>query len=102
MSNEIILAQAETTTGGGASSLIFLVVMVAVFWLLFIRPQRRRMKQQQSLQASIEVGDVVRTIGGIEGRVLSIFDDGVTLEIESGRVKVAKKAIASKVNSQDT
>lgn len=101
MPNEIILAQAETTTGGGFTSIAFLVVMVAVFWLLFIRPQRRRMKQQQSLQASIETGDVVQTIGGIHGRVVAVLDDGVVLEIESGRMKVAKRAIASKVNPQD-
>jgi len=100
VSDQMIFAQAEAT-GGGLGSLLFLVVMVAVFWLLFIRPQRRRMKQQQELQSSLQVGDTIQTIGGIFGRILHVGEDGITVEVESGRLKVTKKAIASKVNQAD-
>lgn len=96
--NELILAQAETTTGSGLGSILFLVAMVAVFWLLFIRPQRKRMREQQELQAVLQNGDQVQTIGGIHGRIVKVDDDSVVIELESGRMRVAKKAIAARLS----
>lgn len=80
-------------------SILFLVVMVAVFWLLFIRPQRRRMREQQEIQSALKSGDVVQTIGGIRGRVVAVDDDSVVIELESGRMRIARKAIAARLES---
>ena len=43
------------------------------------------MKQQQDLMANIGLGDEVRTIGGILGRIVSMDDENVVLEVEEGR-----------------
>lgn len=95
----MILAQADgTAAGGGLGSLLFLVAMVAVFWLLFIRPQRKRMRQQQELQAAIATGDRVQTLGGIQGRVITVEEDAVLLEVESGKIRVSKRAISARLN----
>lgn len=88
---------AQEAAGGGASSIILLVVMVAVFWLFIIRPQRNRTKKQQELATSLEVGDEIQTIGGIKGRVASLDGDDVVLDVESGRLKVTRRAVASRV-----
>jgi preprotein translocase subunit YajC len=96
MSN-LIFAQADSAGGGGgASSLIFLGLMVVVFWLFIIRPQRSRVRNQQQLAASIQVGDRVQTIGGIHGVVRSLDDTSAVLEVEQGRIRVARRAIASR------
>lgn len=91
---------AQETTGGGAGSLIFLVLMVAVFWFLIIRPQRTRQKKQQELAASIEVGDDVQTVGGLKGRVLRLEGDDVVLEVEEGRIRVTRRAVANRIEPE--
>jgi preprotein translocase subunit YajC len=75
--------------------------MLAVFYFLILRPQRKRMKAQQELASSIAVGDRVQTIGGIQGRVHSLDDSSVVLELEQGRIRLARRAIAQKIDAQE-
>ncbi|MEX2655426.1 MAG: preprotein translocase subunit YajC [Acidimicrobiia bacterium] len=89
----IVLAQ-EATGGGGSS--LFLLLMLGAFVVLFILPQRKRKKQVESLQAALSVGDDVQTIGGVIGKVISLDDDTVVIEVESGRLRFARRAIASR------
>lgn len=93
MSEMIVLAQ-EATGGGGSS--LFLLLMLGAFVVLFILPQRKRKKQVESLQAALSVGDDVQTIGGVIGKVISLDDDTVVIEVESGRLRFARRAIASR------
>ncbi len=74
--------------------------MVAVFYLLILRPQRRRMKAQQELTTSLELGDRVQTIGGIQGLIRALDDETVVVEVEQGRLRVARRAIASKLTDK--
>ena len=67
-----------------------LVLFVGIFYFLILRPQRQRMKQQQELMANIGLGDEVRTIGGIVGRIVSMDDENVVLEVEEGRIKFSR------------
>ncbi|MEX2278749.1 MAG: preprotein translocase subunit YajC [Acidimicrobiia bacterium] len=89
----IVLAQ-EATGGGGSS--LFLLLMLGAFVVLFILPQRKRKKQVESLQAALSLGDDVQTIGGVIGKVVSLDDDTVVIEVESGRLRFARRAIASR------
>lgn len=75
--------------------------MLAVFYFLILRPQRKRVKAQQALASSISVGDKVQTIGGIQGRVQSLDDATVVLEVEQGRIRIARRAIAQKIDLQE-
>jgi preprotein translocase subunit YajC len=89
----LVLAQETTSTGGSS---IFLLLMLGAFVVLFILPQRKRKKQIESLQNALALGDEVQTIGGIMGRVVSLEEDSVVVEVESGRVRFARRAIASR------
>ncbi len=82
-------------------SFVFLAVMLAVFYFLILRPQRARMKAQQQLSASLNVGDRVQTIGGVQGVVRSLDDDSAVIDIEQGRMRVARRAISSKLESRE-
>jgi preprotein translocase subunit YajC len=89
----LVLAQETTSTGGSS---IFLLLMLGAFVVLFILPQRKRKKQIESLQNALALGDEVQTIGGIMGRVVSLEEDSVVVEVESGRLRFARRAIASR------
>ena len=94
--NYVVFAQ-EAAAGSGWTSLIFLGLMVVVFWLFIIRPQRQRAKAQQSLADSLSAGNEVRTIGGIHGRVISVDEESVVLQVEEGKIRVSRRAIGSLV-----
>lgn len=94
-----ILAQEATPTGSGTSSLLFFAIMAVAFYFLFIRPQRKRQAQIQEVQDSLTVGMDVRTIGGIHGRIVEVEDDAVVIEVEAGRLRMARKGIAGTIDS---
>lgn len=95
-----VLAQ-ESSGGSGYTTLIFLGLMIAVFYFFIIRPQRNRQKAQQELSESLAVGDEVRTIGGIHGRILTVDADSVLLEVEQGQIRVARRAVGAKAGDEE-
>jgi preprotein translocase subunit YajC len=78
------------------TSLVIPVLMMAGFYFLFIAPQRKRQKELEKLQSELAVGDEVIALGGIYARVVSIKEDRVTLELDTGRMTVHKSAIMGK------
>lgn len=87
-----ILLQAA---GGGAQNLIMIGVMVVIFYFFFIRPQQKKQKDQKNFTESVAKGETVVTIGGIHGKILSVDDTTVTLEIDKGaKIKVEKSSIS--------
>ena len=98
MSEMFVLAQEGTTSAGGSS--LFLLLMLGAFVVLFILPQRKRKKQVESIQNALAIGDEVQTIGGIMGRVVELDDDSVVIEVESGRLRFARRAIASRSGAE--
>jgi len=83
---------------GGVESLLFLGLLIAVFYFLLIRPQKRRVEAHRELVESVQVGDEVVTIGGMVGRVRSVDDEGISLEVADGTViRFIKSAVARRV-----
>jgi preprotein translocase subunit YajC len=79
----------------GMGLLVYALLFVGMYFLLFA-PQRKRQKELEKLQTELAVGDKVLAAGGIYGRVVSIKDDRITLELDSGRLVVHKSAIMGK------
>jgi preprotein translocase subunit YajC len=77
-------------------SLLFPLLMLAGMYFLLIAPQRKRQKELEKLQSDLAVGDKVLAAGGIYGRVVSIKEERVTIELDSGRMTVHKSAIMGK------
>jgi preprotein translocase subunit YajC len=85
-----------------AGPLIFLVALIAVLWFLVIRPQRARQAAHRNLLADLGPGDEVVTAGGIIGRVSSVADDHVKLEIAPGtEIRLAKEAVTGVVRRDE-
>ena len=81
-----------------AGPLIFFAAMAAIFWFLLIRPQRQRRVAHKAMVAGLGPGDEVLTAGGVFGRVRTIAEGHIVLEIAPGtEIKLAKDAIANVV-----
>lgn len=74
----------------------FLVIM----YFFIIRPQQRRAKDHSSLLSGLKAGDEVFTNGGIIGRVRSVADTFVSLEVAGNvNIKVLRTHIGGKTKS---
>ncbi|MEL6613637.1 MAG: preprotein translocase subunit YajC [Bacteroidota bacterium] len=90
-----ILAQAAP--GFDPSFLIMMGLIFVVFYFFIIRPQRNREKQHQAMIEALKKGDRVTTIGGIHGKVHSLDDGTVLVEVDGNTTKLRfdRKAIAA-------
>jgi len=81
-----ILAQAGTEgqQGGGYMQIIFFVGIALVFYFFMIRPQQKKQKDQKKFIEDIKKGDAVVTIGGMHGKVYSIDDSYIILDVDKG------------------
>jgi preprotein translocase subunit YajC len=85
-------------SGGALGGLLPLVLIGALFYFLLIRPQQKRARAQRELHSSIEVDDMIVTIGGFHGTVKSVDEGTVRLELNpSTVVTLSKQAIARRV-----
>ena len=89
------LAEAPPEQQGWPILAMYALLFVGMYFLLFA-PQRKRQKELEKLQTELAVGDKVLAAGGIYGRVVSIKDDRITIELDSGRLVVHKSAIMGK------
>ena len=69
-------------------SIVMLLVMLGIFYFLLIRPENKRKKQAQQMRDSLKKGDIITTIGGIVGRVVSVAKDSLVIETSEDRVRM--------------
>ncbi len=93
---QIILAQA---TGGGdnawMSQLLLFGGIILIFYFFMIRPQQKKQKDHKKFVEDIKKGDNVVTIGGMHGKIFSIDDDKITLEVDKGTKLTFEKSSIS-------
>lgn len=86
--------------GGGGSSAAFaqfipLILIFAIMYFLMIRPQQKRAKQHREMVAALKKGDQVITQGGVIGKVASVRDDEIEVEIAQGvKVRVVRATVS--------
>ena len=82
---------------GDIMQYILPIGILVLFVLLMIVPQKRRDKKIRAMLDSLKVGDNIKTIGGIYGKIISVKEDLVTIETgpEKAKIVFAKGAIAT-------
>ena len=80
-----------------SSSIIMLVVLFAVMYFMLIRPQKKRDKLLKEMLAGLMVGDKIVTIGGIYGKIVSLKDETLVIDIsttnEPATMKIGRWAV---------
>lgn len=89
MMNNMILLQAQQQ--GGSSMWIWMIVILVLMWVLMMRPQRKREKEEQKFRNALKKGDRVVFSGGIYGKVHSVEDHTVDVEVSNGVVMTVEK-----------
>ncbi len=90
---------AQTAPGGAQGQfpqmLLMFAAIAAVFYFILIRPQQKQAKKHQSFVGGLKKGDEVFTQSGIIGRIVSVEDRSVTLDVGSGtKIRFLKAQVA--------
>ena len=92
-------AQTAPAAGGGdmlssLGSMLPLVLMFVVLYFVMIRPQMKRQKEARAMIEALAKGDEVATAGGLLGRITSLGDQYLGLEIANGvEIRVQRSAV---------
>jgi len=79
-------------------SIIMLVAMLVIMYFMLIRPENKRKKEAEAMRSSLQVGDVVTSIGGIVGTICAVKENTIVIEVGADRVRVelTKWAVSNK------
>ncbi|MBQ7760686.1 MAG: preprotein translocase subunit YajC [Clostridia bacterium] len=67
---------------------IGMIVILVVFMFISARSNKKKQQEATKMLNSIAIGDDVTTAGGIEGKVVRIKDDHITIESGRDRTKI--------------
>lgn len=70
------------------STLVMIAVLFVIMYFLMIRPENKRKKKAQEMRDSLKKGDVITTIGGIVGKIVSVSNDTIVIETSDDRVRM--------------
>jgi preprotein translocase subunit YajC len=101
MFNILLQAATSNQASGWVSNLILFGTIGIIFYFFMIRPQQKKAKDQKKFREEIKKGDDVITIGGLHGRIFSIDDDSITLEVGGGtKLKFEKSSISMEASQK--
>jgi preprotein translocase subunit YajC len=69
-----------------------LIAIMVIFWFFMIRPQAKRQKELRKFRESLAKGDKVVTNGGIYGKVVSISETIIVLQVDENTKLTVDKA----------
>lgn len=103
MIKTILVQAGSTTDGGGLMNIIFFVGIAVVFYFFMIRPQQKKAKDQKKFISEIKKGDNVVTIGGIHGKVYSVEDSTMVIEVDkSTKLTIEKSSVSLEASKKDS
>jgi preprotein translocase subunit YajC len=89
-----ILLQAAQGGQNPLTTFIPLILLVVVFYFFLIRPQMKRQKELKNFRESLKKGDKIVTTGGIYGRIVSIEDNTMIVEVDDNvKLRIDKNAV---------
>ena len=70
------------------STMIVMIVVLVVMFFMMSRSEKKKKKEAQQMRDSLQVGDVITTIGGIVGTVCAVKENTIVIETGADRVRV--------------
>ena len=91
-------AQSAPAAGGDMQSTLMsmlpLALMFVVLYFVMIRPQMKKQKEHTAMISALAKGDEVITGGGLLGKVSTLGDTFIGLEVSSGvEIQVQRSAV---------
>lgn len=89
-------ASSSAAPGGAFGMFLPMIFVFVIFYLLLIRPQAKQRKKHQEMIKGLKKGDEVVTAAGIHGKISSLNEGTLMLEVaENIRFKLDKGQVVS-------
>lgn len=100
--SDVAFAQAAASSQPSTWEMLVMPIgFLAIMYFFMIRPQQKRARDHQAFLKALKAGDEVVTTGGIIGRVKTVQDTFVSLEVASNTViKVVRSEISGSTQKQ--
>lgn len=86
----------QAISAEGLQQIVLWGAIILIFYFFMIRPQQKKVSDQKKFRESLQKGANVVTIGGLHGKIVSLEEKTVVLEVDKGiRLKFDRSAIAS-------
>ena len=96
---ETLLAQSAEASAKADPSIFDLLMLplglLIIMYFFVIRPQQKKLREQNDLLTNLKAGEEVVTSGGIIGRIKSVADTFVSLDVGSGTTLKIRKTNVS-------
>ena len=79
---------------------LFVVGAFMIFWIFW--QTRKQNKQREQLNSSVKKHDKVVTTSGIIGTIVELNDQEMVLQVENGKIRFSRSALASVMKSSET
>ena len=73
------------TGSAGIMNIVMLLGIMVVFYFFMIRPQQTKAKEQLAFINGLKEGDKVVSAGGLHGKIVSVREKTVVVEIDSAK-----------------
>ena len=73
------------TGSAGIMNIVMLLGIMVVFYFFMIRPQQTKAKEQLAFINGLKEGDKVVSAGGLHGKIISVREKTVVVEIDSAK-----------------
>ena len=98
-----IILMAQPAAGEGQSNplgmFLPLIAILVIFWVFMIRPQAKRQKELRKFRESLQKGDKIITTGGIYGKIVSVKDNMIVIQVDENTKLTVDKASVLKDSS---
>jgi preprotein translocase subunit YajC len=85
------------------SQFLLPILLLVFFYFILIRPQQKRQKATEQMQAALQRGDKVVTIGGLHGTVDSINEGTVIIKSPDGsRLTFDRRSVSQVVEKKES
>ena len=91
-------AFAQAADGGPPAvyNIGFLLLLVGIFYVVLLRPEQKRRREHEQLVSNLKRNDQIVLASGIHGRVATVSDKIVTVEIAPKvQIQVDRSAVQS-------
>ncbi len=87
-------APAASPASDPLASMILPIGLIVLFYFFLIRPQSKRHKQHKEMVSALQKGEEVVTTGGLLGKITSVGENFLTLEISNNvSIHVQKNSV---------
>lgn len=93
LGNILLMAQGSGQQSSYMSFLPMILIFIVIYFFM-IRPQQKKQKELATYRSSVKSGDKIITTGGIYGKIVSLQDNTVIIEVEDRtKIKIDRSAI---------